>query len=63
MYPIINNPASKKRIKTELLESGQSGPGSIIEHDHNQVAVFSLEHCSNLTCSAWAYQNACGSFS
>ena len=31
---------------------------SIIEGDQNQVAVFSLEHFSNLTRSAWDYQNA-----
>ena len=31
---------------------------SIIEGDQNQVAVFSLEHFSNLTCSAWAFKNA-----
>ena len=36
--------------------------GSVIEGDQNQVAVFSLEHFSNLTRSAWAYENVCGSF-
>ena len=35
---------------------------SIIEGDQNQVAAFSLEYFSNLTRSAWAYENACGSF-
>ena len=32
--------------------------GSIIEGDQNQVAVFSLEHFSNSTRSAWAHENA-----
>ena len=36
--------------------------GSIIEGDQNQVAAFSLEYFSNLTRSAWAYENASGSF-
>ena len=31
---------------------------SFIEHVHNQMTVFTLGHCSNLTYSAWAYQNA-----
>ena len=31
---------------------------STIEGDQNQVAAFSLEYFSNLTRSAWAYENA-----
>ena len=32
--------------------------GGIIEHVHNQMADFTIGHCSNLTRSAWANQNA-----
>ena len=48
---IIVNNTDEKRKYSELF-------GSIIEHVYNQVAVFSLGQCSNLTRSAWAYQNA-----
>ena len=34
----------------------------IIEHVHNQMAVFAIGHCSNLTRAALANQKACGSF-
>ena len=33
-----------------------------IEHVHNQMAVFTIGHCSNLTRLAWANQKACGLF-
>ena len=39
-------------------ENWTSFKWSIIAHVHNQMAVFTLGHCSNLTRSAWAYQNA-----
>ena len=43
---------------SEGLTNFNNSNRSIIEHVHNQMAVFTLGHCSNLTRSAWAYQNA-----
>ena len=52
-YKVLIQPLS---ISVGYLKRG------IIEHDHNQMAVFTIGYCSNLTRSVLANQKACVSF-
>ena len=49
--------------RMNILEDQSINSRNIIKGDQNQVDAFSLEYFSNLSRSAWAYENACGSFS